>query len=122
MKIAIDLDGTAWLHREFFKELVMAFKFMGHEVGILTAHSLDFEEKDIKLWLARGFLKPDFYIAKPDRKSHIGEFKRNAIKEHNIDVLFDDFGGNNPAIEKTFLEKFDTTCGPLILKVIGGEE
>lgn len=119
MKIAIDLDGTAWKWQKEFIEIVKAFKSLGHEVGILTAHTPDFIEKDLKLWEHRGFPRADFYICKPKAETFIGEFKRQAIIENNINILFDDFGGNNPDIEKTF---FENETGCLVMKVIGKEK
>ena len=44
LKIAIDLDGTAWKHTYFFSEFCQAMVKRGHQVGILTAHSPDFAD------------------------------------------------------------------------------
>lgn len=120
MRIAIDLDGTAWLHREFFKSFTKAMKKDGHEIGILTAHSHDYRNKDLDLWAKRGFPAPDFYISMGDEFELIGEFKRWAVDYHRIDVLFDDFGGNNPDIEKSFMDKGELDF--LVFKVIPGEK
>lgn len=121
MNIAIDLDGTAWKHTEFFVELCKGFKSRGHTIGILTAHNdATCRYTDLAMWAMKGFPHPDFYIARIGEECHIfiGEWKRKMIIENNIDVLFDDFGGNNPDIESTFLEK---ESGAIILKVIGKE-
>ena len=123
MKIAIDLDGTAWKHREFFREFVLAMKTRGHEIGILTAHYYEtYLDPDLKLWKLRGFPKPDFYIARKGEDEHrmlIGDWKRKSVLEFEIDVLFDDFGGNNPDIEQSFLRTGIDNL--LVFKVIPGE-
>ena len=123
MKIAVDLDGTAWKHRKFFKEFILGMKARGHIIGILTAHYYEtYAAPDLNLWTRRGFPEPDFYIAKKGEDEHnmlTGEWKRKMIKLHGIDVLFDDFGGNNPDIENTFFDE-DIDC--LVFKVIGDEE
>ena len=83
MKIAIDLDGTAWKHRKFFSELAYAMQSKGHQVGILTAHYDEtFREPDLRLWIARGFPEPDFYIARrgeEEHNMHIGEWKNKMV-------------------------------------------
>lgn len=121
MRIAIDLDGTAWKYRGIFKSLIPVLRHAGHKVGILTAHSPDLEEKDYELWFARLNDIPDFYYSKPDPAQLIGEFKANAMVEYDIDILIDDFGGNNPDIEKTFFEFMKDRNDKIILKVVGNE-
>lgn len=122
MKIAVDLDGTAWKHKKFFSEFVHAMKDRGHTIGILTAHFSEiYAPRDLNLWREYGFPEPDFYIARDGEEEHemlIGEWKRKMVRLHGIDVLFDDFGGNNPDIENTFFEDW-IDC--LVLKVIGDE-
>lgn len=115
MKIAIDLDDTAWKYQDLFVGITTGLKETGHTVGILTAHSTRLRKNDLKLWKDRGFPNPDFYIAKLDPSEPIGPWKARMMKRHKIDVLFDDFGENNPAIERDFFEN----CDPdkVILKV-----
>lgn len=120
MRIAIDLDGTAWKHREFFKEFCWAMSDRNHDIYILTAHSPDYQLKDLELWNSRGFPPPALYLCKQDPQQLIGDFKRKAIKEHQIDILFDDFGGNNPAIENTFMS--DQELDFIVFKVYPGED
>lgn len=121
LKIAIDLDGTAWKHTYFFSEFCQAMVKRGHQVGILTAHSPDFADSDYDLWKKRGFPEPSFYICNSD-KEWIGNLKRKEMIKNHIDVLFDDFGGNNTAIEDTFFSTGEiNTDKVLILKVIGSE-
>lgn len=118
MKIAIDLDGTAWDkdYREFFTEFCHAMKKQGHRVGILTAHNCKLKVADLKLWSARGFPEPDFYICKTDvEKSELkltegnnGLWKARMVRLHRIDYLFDDMDGNETYIkyfEKEFPKK-----------------
>ncbi len=126
MKIAIDLDGVAWKHSAPLSILVSGFKRMGYQVGILTAHmENESKEADLEKWHCLGFPEPDFYIGKQekDRKTYIGKWKMEKIIEHKIDVLYDDFGGNNPDIEKTFMESGfkELSNKVLVLKVIGSE-
>jgi hypothetical protein len=122
MKIALDLDGTCWKHKEFFINLCKSMKNMGHSIGILTAH---FEEecknKDLDKWINDGFPQPDFYIGRKGDEHNmlIGEWKRNMLDKYKIDYLFDDFGGNNSDIINTFFEK-DTDSTVFI--VIPGED
>lgn len=123
MKIAIDLDGTGWKHREFFKEFAWAMVERGHYIGILTAHYHEqFMDRDLDLWKRRGFPPPSFYIARKGEKDHnmlIGEWKREMCAVCSIDFLFEDFGGNNPDIEETFFEEETDT---VVFKVIPGEK
>ena len=92
MKIGIDLDGTAWKYREFFKEFILGFKSRGHILGIITSH-VNLKEADIRLWKARGFPDIDFYISKVEGEEAIPsrEWKINKSKENNIDYLIDNF-------------------------------
>lgn len=94
MRIGIDLDGTAWAHRELFKAMIHGFIACGHEVGIVTAHNERLKEADLDLWDARGFLAPSFYIAKSadGRELHVPPeiWKPEMMKKHNLDYLFDD--------------------------------
>lgn len=93
MRIAIDLDGTAWKHRQFFSDIVKGLQAAGHKVGILTAHNWALQEADLKLFQARGFNKPDFYYAKTAEEAGIPSrtWKLTQMKKHEIDFLFDDF-------------------------------
>ena len=119
LRIAIDLDGTAWKHSKFFKEFVWAMMRIGHEIIVLTATTKT-EEYNLFLWEAKmGYPYIDFYISKGNTKQLIGEGKRDMCKKYEIDHLFDDFGGNNLDIEKTFFEEEIDT---VVFKVIPGEE
>ena len=51
LRIAIDLDGTAWKHSKFFKEFVWAMMRIGHEIIVLTATTKT-EEYNLFLWEA----------------------------------------------------------------------
>lgn len=92
MKIAIDLDGTAWSYPSFFAELMRALQARGHKVGILTAHNWKLQEPDLHLFRARGFPTPDFYLAKTAEEAGIPsrEWKPKVMQEQGIDWLFDD--------------------------------
>ncbi len=92
MKISFDLDGTAWKYRKEFSALAHILKTSGHEVGILTAHSPKLKDRDIELWLARGFPTPDFYICNENKES-VAKFKAEAMWKHRIDLHFEDFDG-----------------------------
>ena len=103
MKIAIDLDGTAWFHRAFFVSFVHAMQaYEGHCVGILTSHGEHLKNQDLDLWNAHGFSPPDFYISKSqeakDRlkgtKGNNGVWKAEQVTEHQIDYLIGDLDGN----------------------------
>lgn len=102
MKIALDLDGTAWLHRKFFIELMKGLQAMGHEVGILTAHNERSKEEDIKLFKARGFPTPDFYYAKKADGSEASipstAWKPRIMEDECIDYLLDDYETNIPQL------------------------
>lgn len=112
MKIAIDLDGTAWKHREFFIEFVKAMKKANHNVGILTAHNCNLKIKDLNLWRKRGFPKPDFYICKTEEDKekykpldgNNGLWKADMVDKYNIDFLFDDLDNNNIYVDY-FIER-----------------
>ncbi len=92
MKIGIDLDGTAWEHRNFFRELIISFQSRGHEIYILTAH-VGLDKNDIQLWSRRGFPNPDGYISKIRGQEEIPsrDWKLDTAKKYGLDYIFDDF-------------------------------
>ena len=97
MRIAIDLDGTAWSHKPLFISICKGLVSNGHEIGILTAHNKNLTEADLHLWKARGFPPAHFYLCKDDHESSIPtrEWKMSMMKKHKIDYLFDDFDSYN---------------------------
>ena len=113
MKIAIDLDGTALYHREFFREFMKAMQDRGHQVGILTSHNVKDKPEDLLMLEALDFPKPDFYIGKTDEEKaelkptigNNGTWKARMVEEHEIDYLFGDLD-KNPNYLKAFREKF----------------
>jgi hypothetical protein len=56
---------------------------------------------------------------KGDSINSIGEFKRKAVIDNHIDVLIEDFGANNPAIEASF---FEEPVPAIVLKLISDSE
>jgi len=94
VKIAFDLDGTSWTHRELFREITQGLKARGHTVGILTAHHTNLREADIALWKDRGFVGPDFWIGQetvlPDIQATVN-WKKQVCRDNDIDYLFDDW-------------------------------
>lgn len=102
MKIAIDFDGVVNKHKSFIKDLWLSL--VDHNlIGILTAHPPEDKFEDERWLRDNGFPTPDFYIGMPTYEKKIGSWKRRMVREHGIEVLIDDFGGNNPDIEKSFL-------------------
>ena len=107
MKIAIDLDGTAWYHERFFWSFVRAMQSEGHLVGILTSHGEEMKKYDLDLWEARMFPRPDFYICKSqedkDRlkptKGNNGTWKAEQVTKHRIAYLIGDLDGNEDYVE-----------------------
>jgi len=107
MKIAIDLDGTAWYHEDFFFDFVYVMQQEGNEIGILTSHGEDMKEDDLRKWRFMGLGKPDFYICKShedkDRlkltAGNNGTWKAEKVTEHNIDYLMGDLDGNDVYVE-----------------------
>lgn len=93
MKISIDLDGTAWRHREFFGALTRAMKSTGHTIGILTSHEDTIKKADCDLFLARFGAVPDFWIGRYVNEPFMDhrEWKIQKAKENNIDYHFDDW-------------------------------
>lgn len=92
MKISIDFDGTLWDHMAFFREFMTVMQKSGHQVGMLTGHSMDTKDKDIELMKARNFPKPDFYFGRTEKyMSYNGAvYKSFIIRTENIDLHFDD--------------------------------
>lgn len=91
LKISIDFDGTMWGQMAFFREFMWAMQAAGHTVGCLTGHAERSREADIELMMRRGFPRPQFWIGRPDdSKEHGGTFKPRMIREHDIDIHFDD--------------------------------
>lgn len=106
MKISIDLDGTLYSHMTFFKLLWLALKQHGHEVGILTGHSLESQATDRKIITDLGFPEPDFYLGRtPEHIPFNGAiFKIEMIKQHNIDMHYDDYDYDHPITTRLFEE------------------
>lgn len=96
MKVSIDLDGTLFAHRDFFRELMRLFQAAGHEVGVLTGHKAESEEHDRKKLTKDGF-NPDFYLGRTAGYMPLNGsiFKRDMIALHNIDIHFDDLDYGN---------------------------
>jgi hypothetical protein len=92
MRIGIDLDGTAWEHRELFSELTKYFLQKGDEVYILTSHT-NLKDHDLVLWKSRGFPANVKYCSKLSGEEGIPsrEWKLSKAKELGLDYIFDDF-------------------------------
>jgi hypothetical protein len=95
MRISFDLDGTAWKYREIFSKLAHLFKSSGHEVGILTAHGENLRQRDLELWLARGFPHPDFAFYHNNNATPVSIWKAEVMADEWIDIHFEDFDGKD---------------------------
>ena len=98
--ISADLDGALWHHQRFMRELFLSMQARGHEVGILTSHKLLHEHADRALLRERGFPEPSFYIGRPmsvrgATLEELAQLKAQAIREHGIDLHFDDGHGSD---------------------------
>lgn len=104
LKISIDLDGTLFAHRDFFCELMRLFQSAGHDVGRLTGHKAEAKEHDLAKLAADGFPAPSFYLGRPpDYMPFNGSiYKRDMIREHGIDIHFDDCDYGNKTSERLF--------------------
>lgn len=119
MKISFDLDGTAWKYRKEFSALAHILKVSGHEVGILTAHSPDLKDRDIELWLARGFPTPNFYICKEDKRYTDARYKAEAMDIYEIDLHFEDFdSGVYEKQMKKSMEIISPNCAGTVVKIV----
>ena len=115
MRIGIDLDGCAFDLR--YTKIIELF-LTGNEIFIVSAHNKTYYEKDKKLWEHLYKVQPkEFHYL--EGYELVGEFKRRKCKELQLDILIDDFGGNNPKILETFLENgYPDTA---VLMILGGE-
>ena len=121
MKVAIDLDGVAFKHPEFVKELWNSLIKNGNTVGVLTAHFKDLMYVDLFKMKELGLPRPNFYIHREEGENLIGKFKADAVKDFEIDVLIDDLGGDNSEIKKTFIEEGGLdSC--VLLQLFPGED
>lgn len=101
MRISLDLDGTAWKYRLFFAALARALQASGHKVGVLTAHSEEIRDADLRLWWARGFPKPDFFYNAADieRSGVQGDLRTKKLAfalNVGIDCHIDDWDNRHP--------------------------
>ena len=97
MKISFDLDGTLFAYPNELISFGLFMQGRGHKVGILTGHAMKHIEDNI-LPSLKQYFTPDFYIGRDfepenprwdaDEKNQI--WKPQMIKEHNIDIHFDD--------------------------------
>jgi len=120
MKVAIDLDGVAFKHKKLILPLWRMMQEMGWEVGVLTAHMEDLIYVDIFKLKEMGYPDPDFFIHREPHEKLVGEFKRDAVKEFEIDILIDDFGGDNQGIKESYFKDNDSKC--ILLQVYPGED
>jgi len=96
MKLSLDLDGTVWKYPKWFSWLAKQHQASGWEVGILTAHSENIKDADLKLLQARCGFTPDFFICK-DENTWTGEdtsdgyWKARMVLENDINIHYDDF-------------------------------
>ena len=100
MIISIDLDCVLWHKQSFFRSFIKAMQQEGHKVGILTSHKVLHESADRALLRERGFVQPDFYIGRPMSAGRatleeLAQLKAQAIREHGIDLHFDDGHGSD---------------------------
>lgn len=105
MKISVDLDGTLYAHREFFNLVFSLFQSAGHQVGILTGHNDDSQAHDLDKLMHMG-IYPDFYLGRPVEYQPLNGsiFKRDMIREHSIDIHFDDLDYGNLTSTELFDE------------------
>jgi hypothetical protein len=103
VKVSIDLDGTLFAHPEFFVLVGTLLQAAGHQVGILTGHKADAEEHDRKKLAVLGFT-PDFYLGRTEAYMPLNgaHFKSDMIREHNIDIHFDDLDYCHPDTTRLF--------------------
>jgi hypothetical protein len=102
VKISLDLDGTVWSHKSFFRELMIAMLKAGHEVGILTAHRDIHKDADLFLLTAENFPKPSFFYCRSYKSRFTyAEFKAHTILNEKIDIHFDDCNFDGTEVEST---------------------
>lgn len=97
MKISFDLDGTLF---KYPNELIAFAKFMqgmGHEVGLLTGHSITHLEANVLPGIRQSGWEPSFYIGRDFEPPPVWDsyekdrfWKPEQIEKHNIDIHFDD--------------------------------
>lgn len=113
MKIAFGLDGTLWSYQNTFMKLQDLLQNSGHRVGILTTHTNEVREADLRLLNARGFSAFDFFICRTVKDNPEEEdsasWKLRMMAVHNIDLLFDDCDNGN---ENMYQELMD--CGHVV--------
>ena len=101
MKISLDLDGTVWSHKAFFRAFMLAMQGAGHKVGILTAHRDIHRDADLLLLDKEGFPSPSFFLCRPYQSSDsYAEFKAKTILSEKIDIAFDDCNFDGNEVEK----------------------
>lgn len=106
MKISFDLDGTAYDHLEFFRELCVAMQSTGHKVGVLTGHKQESEEHDRDKLRSLGFPEIDFYFGRTPDYMHLNgaHYKTMIIKREGISVHFEDYDYDHPDTNRLFKE------------------
>jgi hypothetical protein len=110
-RVACDMDGMLLAFPAFFQAFFPAMQAAGHEVGILTGRPASENEQNLAMLKDLG-ITPDFYVGKPDATDlSNGSFKALACNALGIDVLFDDFECNDPAMLADFFSASpSTTC------------
>lgn len=118
MVYAFDMDNCIVALPDFFKEFFNDLQHSNNEVGILTARPDSKQDETLK-YLEKVGIKPDFCISKPDKFEKIpnGIYKAVACNKMGINVLFDDFEGDDPKVQEEFY-KYNTSTVPFMLSPI----
>jgi hypothetical protein len=109
MLLAIDVDGMLLSYPKFFQAFFPAMQAAGSKVGILTGRPESQKDTLTEQLKALG-IAPDFFVAKPDDSTlPNGAFKAIACRDLGIDVLFDDFQCDDPAMLAEFFSRNQKT-------------
>lgn len=111
MRFSFDLDGVLYERTDMWREIMLALKAAGHEVGVLSGHHQHSEDHVRKKLVSMGFPVIDFYRGREGEMlaKNGAVMKAAAIEEMGIALHFDDFDFGNAETERLFHELADMT-------------
>lgn len=106
MIFSFDLDGVLYEYSGALVPIITSLKLAGHQVGVLSGHRQESEEKDRAKLLSMGYPEFDFYFGRrPEDMPFNGAIRKSQVlRDQEVDFHFDDYDFDHPDTIKLFAE------------------